>query len=115
MSDVDEEDAVFCPQCQAEYREGVSQCSRCGIALVAELPSDAAAEWVDFVTVLITRDHSELALAKSLLEGADIPFFAKNEEVESLFAAGPVELQVRPEDAAEARELLHDLNERPEG
>ena len=71
-------------------------------------------EWVDLVTVLLTRDHSELAIVKSLLEGAGIPFFARNEEVESLIAAGPVEVQVRPEHAAEAKELLRDLNERGE-
>jgi len=103
---------VFCSQCGAEYREEVSQCCECGGALIPALPAREAPEWVDFVTVLLTRDHSELALAKSLLEGAGIPFFARNEEVESLIAAGPVEVQVRPEHEAEARDLLRDLNER---
>jgi len=111
MSKVCQEDAVFCPQCEAEYREGISQCRECGVALVQSLPAGEAPEWVDFVTVLITRDHSELALAKSLLEGAGLPFFARNEGVENLIAAGPVEVQVRPEHEAEARELLRDLNE----
>jgi len=82
--------------------------------LVPTLGSEEAPEWGDFVTVLFTRDHSELAIAKSLLEGAGIPFFARNEEVESLIAAGPVEIQVRPEDEAEARNLLRELNERTE-
>jgi hypothetical protein len=104
---------MFCPQCRAEYREGIQQCRECEVALVPELPADDP-EWVDFVTVLITRDHSELALAKSLLEGARIPFFARNEEVESLFAAGPIEVQVRPEHEAEARDLLRELNDRAE-
>ena len=107
-----QEDAVFCPQCEAEYQEGISQCRECGVALVATLPAGEAPQWIDFVTVLVTRDHAELALAKSLLEGAGIPFFAKNEGVENLIAAGPVEVQVRPEHAGEAKELLRDLNER---
>lgn len=114
MSKVCQEEAVFCPQCGAEYREGVSQCRECDVALVPALPTGEAPEWVDFVVVLVTRDHSELAFAKSLLEGAGIPFFARNDGVESLIAAGPVEIQVRPEHAAEARELLRDLNERAE-
>ncbi len=105
---------MFCPQCKAEYREGISRCLECGVALVPALPVGEAPEWVDFVTVLLTRNHSELALAKSLLEGAGLPFFAKNEEVENLMATGPVELQVRPEHEAEARELLQDLTEPPE-
>jgi len=111
MSKVREEDAVFCPQCAAEYREGISQCPECDVALVPTLPPGEGPEWIDFVTVLVTRDHSELALAKSLLEGAGIPFFARNEEVENLIAAGPIELQVRPEHADEARDLLRELNE----
>ena len=106
-----QEGAVFCPQCGAEYQDGILQCGECDVALVSALPAGEVPEWVDFVTVLVTRDHSELALAKSLLEGSGIPFFARNEEVEHLIAAGPVELQVRPEHEAEARELLRDLDE----
>ncbi len=105
---------MFCPQCGAEYREELSQCRECGGVLVPALRSGEAPEWAEFVTVLLTRDHSELAIAKSLLEGAGIPFFARNEEVESLIAAGPIELQVRPEDEAEARDLLREVNERSE-
>lgn len=47
--------------------------------------------------MLITRDHSELVFAKSLLEGTGLPFFARNEGGENMIAAGPVEIQVRPE------------------
>jgi hypothetical protein len=114
MRKVREEDSVFCPQCGAEYREGISKCRECDVALVPAPPTREAPEWVDFVTVLVTRNHSELALAKSLLEGAGIPFFARNEGVENLIAAGPVEVQVRPEHEAEAMELLRNLNESAE-
>jgi hypothetical protein len=58
---------------------------------------------------MTTRDHSELALAKSILEAAEIQYFARNEEVENLIAAGPVELQVHPDDEEEARALLGEL------
>jgi hypothetical protein len=98
-----------CPDCDAEIGAGSPTCAACGRPLSA-----AAEEWVEFVTVMTTRDHSELALAKSLLEAAGIEFFARNEEVEALIAAGPVELQVRPEDEEEARDLLRDLEEREE-
>ena len=105
---------MVCPQCGAEYRGKILQCRECGGMLVPAPSQGETPEWIDLVTVLLTRDHSELAIAKSLLEGAGIPFFARNEEVESLIAAGPVEVQVRPADAAEARDLLRDLNERGE-
>lgn len=102
---------MFCPQCGAEYQEGIRECADCGVKLVAEPPVVNDPEWVDFVTVLTTRDHAELAVAKSLLEGEGIPFFARNDEVENLIAAGPVEVQVPPDYERAARELLESLNE----
>jgi len=75
------------------------------------------------VTVLETADQGLLAVAKSLLEEADIPFFAKGEGVQDLFGygrigafnivTGPIRLQVPSEDAVQARELLKDLQEDP--
>ena len=71
------------------------------------------------VTVLETGDPALLAVAKSLLEDANIPFFAKGEGIQDLFGAGrlggfnpitgPVELQVSADDAAEARSVLIEL------
>lgn len=102
---------MFCPQCGAEYQEGIRDCADCNVRLVAEPPPANEPEWVDFVTVLTTRDHAELAVAKSLLEGEGIPFFAKNDEVENLIATGPVEVQVPPDYEQAAKNLLESLNE----
>ena len=74
------------------------------------------------VTILETSDHGLVAFAKSLLEDADIPCFAKGEGVQDLFGwgrmgtgfsiiAGPIQLQVPADDADAARELLKDLRE----
>jgi len=103
---------MFCPNCGSEYQPGVQRCADCDVALVAEPPSEPQVEWVDYLTVMTTRDHSELAVAKSLLEGAGIPFFACHEEAQNLLATGPVELQVPPDRAADAAELLRELIER---
>jgi len=105
---------MFCPNCGTEYLAGVLRCADCDVALVGERPPEPQVEWADYVTVMTTRDHSELAMAKSLLEAARIPFFACHEEAETLLATGPVELQVTAEDAAAATELLHELIERGE-
>lgn len=72
------------------------------------------------VTVLETSDQGLIAIAKSLLEEAEIPFFAKGEGVQDLFGwgrlgtgfsiiAGPIALQVPADNAEEARVLLKDL------
>jgi len=111
---------MFCPNCKAEYREGYTVCAECQVPLVDKLPEsdeDAEAEPdLKPVTVLETGDPAELMVAESLLEDAGIEFFPKGEMVQDMFGAGrlggfntlagPVEIQVRPEDADEARRLL---------
>lgn len=71
------------------------------------------------VSVFETSDPALLAVAKSLLESAGIPFFAKGEGLQDLFAmgrlsgfnpvTGPVELQVSADDAADAQAALIEL------
>ena len=73
------------------------------------------------VTVLETGDQGLLAVAKSLLEHANIEYFAKGEGIQDLFAAGrfgtgfnpfvgAIQLQVAAKDAEEAKTLLRDLH-----
>lgn len=75
----------------------------------------------DLVTVFETGDPAAIALVKSLLDSAGIDFSAKGDNIQDLFGVGrfpgganlvtgPVEFQVRPEDAAKARSLLSDLD-----
>lgn len=78
------------------------------------------------VTVLESSDPGLLAVAKSLLEDANIEYFAKGEGVQDLFAVGrfgtgfnpfvgAIQLQVAAEDAEEAKTLLHDLRTQRDG
>ena len=75
------------------------------------------------ITVLESGDPALLAVAKSLLEGAGIQYFAKGEGVQDLFAGGrigagfnpftgPIQLQVAADDAEQAKALLGDLDAR---
>ena len=63
------------------------------------------------VTVLTVRDPGVLAVAQSLLDSAEIPYFAKSENSRNVtpFLIW-VELQVEADDAEEARALLADLS-----
>ncbi len=69
------------------------------------------------VTVYIPNDEPEHLLVKSILEGAEIFYYSKNEEVQSLFglgqigsgynlATGPIHIQVAERDLEEAREAI---------
>jgi hypothetical protein len=114
---------LFCPKCKAEYRPGFTTCADCDIDLVDHLP-DAKPKArfsedyrprnpasPDLVTVFESRDHGRVAFAKSLLQSADIPFFARGDELVASYdgVLGPVELQVASDQAEDAKELLSDL------
>jgi len=67
---------MFCPSCQAEYREGFTACSDCGVALVETLePRGPRAEIVPGLTALMeTIDPVELAEVVDRLEKASVPY-----------------------------------------
>lgn len=109
---------MFCPNCRAEYTAGITRCADCDIALVAELTPEDEMDYVELVTVGRFTNAPQLAVAKSLLEDADIQYFAKNEGVIGLLAmgqvgfnpvAGPIEIQVHPDDAEAASEILSEM------
>jgi hypothetical protein len=111
---------VYCPHCRAEYRPGFTECADCGIPLVYERPPGPehppGDEPLDLVTVLRTSEPIHLAVAKSILAAAGVPFVVKNEETTTLRPlpmAFPAEVQVRREDAERAGELLRRSLEDP--
>ena len=78
------------------------------------------------VTVVRVGDPASIAVAKSVLQSAGIDFVTKNEFVQDLFGwgrfpsgtnlvMGPIELQVREEDAQDALELLKGTDPAPAG
>lgn len=98
---------MFCPKCRSEYREGYTECEECRVPLVDELPPEPEGEYVDWVTVLTTLDHNTVMVATSLLGDAGIPVFVKGEGLKNiLMIQTPEEVQVLPENVAEARLLL---------
>ena len=109
---------MFCPKCGDEYRPGFTRCTQCDVDLVENPPANIEdAEPLELVTVLETGDQSMIAVARSVLEAANIPCIARNEKLQNLFgwgsigtgynvAMGPIRLQVLREDEEVARELL---------
>jgi hypothetical protein len=114
---------MICPNCKAEYREGFELCADCQIPLVDSLPEEVQPDPdLELVTVFETGDPADVLVAKSVLDEAGIEFFPRGEGVQDIFGAGrlgagfntlagPVSIQVRPEDAETARGLLLPLDE----
>lgn len=107
---------MFCPRCRAEYRPGFTECADCQVDLVHELPPTPEEPELELVTVLEARDPGLLAVVRSLLDGAGIPFLVKGERIQNLITpglpggiVGPAEVQVARRDAEAAREILADL------
>ena len=111
---------MYCPQCRVEYREGFIECSDCHVPLSAGTPTPEPADRfdpaLDLVVVLETNDRIHLALAKGLLEDADIPFFVLGQIATLVQDVDPflhkwVRVQVPRDREAEARDLLESLFE----
>jgi len=103
---------MFCPKCRSEYREGYTECQECRVPLVEELPPEPEAEYVNWVTVLTTVDQNAVLVAKSLLEDHGIPVFVKGQGLSQVFPTPmPEEVQVMPENVAEARLILEQKSE----
>ena len=127
---------MFCPKCKSEYVPGHTFCSDCQVALVDALPEpehraqkplqraksrDLIAEPPNLVTVLASGDPVLMRIIKSLLQSAEIPFTVKGEGLGDVMVlgragsgfnpiTGPMELQVRAEDAEDVRLLLGDVD-----
>jgi hypothetical protein len=82
-------------------------------------PRGGEPEWADPVTVLASSDPALIAVAKSLLEDAEIPFVATGESIQDLFGlgriggfnplVGPVKIRVPRTFEEEARRILADI------
>lgn len=112
---------MYCPECGSEYVTGVTECADCGVALqAAPPPTPDPPEDVVLVPAYETGDAIRVALVKSLLEEAEIPYLARNEQLQDLFGfgrlvpvnpvSGPVIFMVPEAHAEEARALLSGLD-----
>lgn len=101
---------MFCPECEAEYVEGVHGCPDCRVPLVPEPPPQPQLEYVEYVTVMKTGNPIVLAMVKSILASAGIRHYVKGEVLQELFRVGTTEIQVGRDDEPEAKNLLKELN-----
>ena len=79
---------MFCPDCDAEYREGFTECSECGVELVLERSDPAGHPDDKFISVFETTDITLLPVIKSVLQSADIPFYVRGDEAMGILPVG---------------------------
>jgi len=110
---------LYCPECKREYDRAAGTCEKCNTKLM-EKPADGGDD-NELFTAYATGNPALLGIAKSILDDAGIPYMAKGELLQNLFAlgtygsgfnplSGPTELLVRAGDLKLAQELLEELD-----
>jgi len=72
--------AMFCPLCKAEYRQGITTCADCEVALIPSLSAENSPARSARGPLVPLWEGDDLALHTSLLEALDaakIPYFNK--------------------------------------
>ena len=105
-------EAMFCPQCKAEYRPGFTRCPDCNVVLVFRLP-DEEHEFDTTVELVVIRTYShphEIDLVRSVLESAGIKSMIRggNYGARGMGTSATLgfELVVKADDVEEANAVL---------
>jgi hypothetical protein len=99
----------FCPECEAEYEDGVETCTDCGVALVADLPADEPADTADGEPVPLVNfaNSAEAGMVRDLLEENGIRAYVSGGEftVAPSAFSGEIVLMVDERDLERAQAL----------
>lgn len=102
---------MFCPNCGAEYVEGVLECADCRVALVRERPPEKQMERPDFEKILTIFNVGDIAVIRSVLDAGKIEYIFDGENfnlVDPMIQ--PARLYVKASQAGMAKELLKEMN-----
>lgn len=109
---------AYCPECMAEYREGIKECMDCGVPLIPGPPpsqsrgggkhnGESGVKMVRLRTFTGPTALMEADLARNLLETEGIPCVLPGEfSAEMLPGIDVLHLLVRKEDYERAEEIL---------
>lgn len=80
---------MICPECGDEFRQDLERCPDCDVDLVAkpEPGSRSEPDHSESVELFRSSDPGLLAIAKSILDGASIPYSVDGEESMALFGS----------------------------
>jgi hypothetical protein len=105
---------MFCPNCKAEYREGITKCADCEIELVDKLSEEDDLDYeidpdINFIEILRTNNLVDLAFIKGILDNKGINYFIKGEIMQNIRPVDPAILMVEQSEAEKAIKLLKNV------
>lgn len=74
---------MYCPECKAEYREGIARCVECDVPLVAELEHELVAdseegEKQELISIFESTDSALLSDVVARVESAGVPYLLQS-------------------------------------
>jgi hypothetical protein len=106
---------MFCPVCKAEYRQGIRECSDCGVPLVERLPGeDSVSASSDSSAMEVLWSGTDPGLAGSLKDALDRADLLHSEDSVKLnflpaFPGAVLKVMVRSGDREAAQKILQDV------
>lgn len=107
---------MFCPECESEYKEGVTVCPDCRATLIPELPASEPAKEIRWVSLTELSSQIEAEMVKETLEKEGIPSYLKADFLTTTYGirgfslAGSRATLYVPEDQVErARTILRGI------
>jgi len=115
---------MFCPECEAEYIEGITECADCHVPLVEKLPGEeipaekSVSVKDDLIPILTVLDREEAIIARGFLESNGVDVILSSDETmrarRGVSSPTGIQLLIRKEDKQDAEEIFRLAGIHPE-
>ena len=101
---------MICPACRSIYREGVTVCVDCHVALMDVFESDQEPGFQEFVEIMHVFNEGHIPLIKSVFDDAGLQYYFDGESAHLLIPLPlSTRLMIKKDQADEGKRILAEL------